>query len=90
MHPAIPDAVRHVLDSGGMCGYGHSCGLPAAREAIARLYSPYTNDPKGVSPQVSRRFTVAIPGAYPLVLRGGGAAAAAAFLRKAALRVDVG
>ena len=57
VHPAIPDAVRHVLDSGGSCGYGHSCGLPAAREAIARLYSPYTNDQNGVSPQVRVHVT---------------------------------
>lgn len=49
VHPVVPEAVRQVLDSGGMCGYSHSCGLDVARQAIAELYSPYTNDQNGIN-----------------------------------------
>ena len=53
VHPVVPEAVRQVLDSGGMCGYSHSCGLDVARQAIAELYSPYTNDQNGINAKVS-------------------------------------
>jgi tyrosine aminotransferase len=49
VHPAVPEAVKKVLESGGCTGYGHSRGLPETRAALARLYSPFTLDPRGLT-----------------------------------------
>ena len=51
-HPEVAAAVRRVLDAGGMCGYALSSGLLVTRQAIAELYSPYTNDERGISAEV--------------------------------------
>ena len=51
-HPAVIEAVHRVLDSGGECGYGHSCGLPPTRQAVAELFSPFTTEKKGLTADV--------------------------------------
>ena len=52
VHPAVPEAVKKVLELGGCTGYGHSRGLPETRAALARLYSPFTLDPRGLTAEV--------------------------------------
>ena len=38
-HPAVIEGVKLALESGQYNGYGHSSGLPHAREAVAREFS---------------------------------------------------
>ena len=52
-HPAVMRAVQQVLESGGVCGYGHSCGLLSTRQAVAKLFSPLTAEEKGLTADVS-------------------------------------
>ena len=38
-HPAVIEGVKRALESGKYNGYGHSSGLPEAREAVAKEFN---------------------------------------------------